>query len=195
VRLEVDVRRAQLIALGLEAFGSQPYDAVSIDDVAQRAGISKGLLYHYFPTKRDFYIASLHEAARQLLAKTEPDASLEPLERLDACLESYLRFVEEHATTYVALLRGGVGSDTDVAEIIADTRSRFVDRLLEGVGVARPPAMLRTMLRGWVGFVEVASLDWAEHRDIRREALREMMVGVVQDALAKLIAAGAVKLR
>src|SRR4051812_45882941 len=71
-RLDVDERRAQLLSLGLERFSERSYDEVSIDDLARAAGISKGLLYHYFPTKRDFYIAALAQAAEQLLAATDP---------------------------------------------------------------------------------------------------------------------------
>src|SRR5690242_4164925 len=69
VRLDVDERRAQLVALGLAEFGTRTYDDVSIDLIAQAAGISKGLLYHYFPTKRAFYVACVREAAARLLAR------------------------------------------------------------------------------------------------------------------------------
>src|SRR5262249_47381912 len=62
VRLDVDARRAQLVDLGLTEFGTRTYDEVSIDRIAQMAGISKGLLYHYFPTKRAFYVACVREA-------------------------------------------------------------------------------------------------------------------------------------
>src|SRR3954447_20353749 len=69
-RLENDARRAQLLELAQAAFAARSYDEVSIDDVARAAGVSKGLLYHYFPTKRDLYIAGLREAARQLIERT-----------------------------------------------------------------------------------------------------------------------------
>src|SRR5688500_9801794 len=80
-RLDVASRRAQLLARGLTLFSSRAYDEVSMDDVARAVGISKGLLYHYFPTKRDFYVAVLKESATDLLARTdEPDVP--PVERL-----------------------------------------------------------------------------------------------------------------
>src|SRR5215471_68814 len=106
VRLEVDERRAQLVALGLELFSKRAYDDVSIDDLARVAKVSKGLLYHYFPTKRDFYAATVREPARQLLARTEIDPALPPLERLDKALDAYLDYVEEHGPAFSALLRG-----------------------------------------------------------------------------------------
>src|SRR4051794_34416347 len=83
-RLEVDERRAQLLELGLGLFSARPYDDVAIEDLAAAAGISKGLLYHYFPTKRDFYAAAIGEAARRLLDATIPREEDPPLERLRA---------------------------------------------------------------------------------------------------------------
>src|SRR5213595_2920894 len=68
-RLDNDERRAQLLALGRAAFASSAYDAVSIDELAKRAKLSKGLFYYYFPTKRDLYIAGLRETAQELVDK------------------------------------------------------------------------------------------------------------------------------
>src|SRR5258706_14546667 len=86
VRLDVDERRAQLVELGLAHFGERAYDDVSIDAIADAAGISKGLLYHYFPTKRAYYAATVKEAAARLVASTDTDDSAPPLERLHAGL-------------------------------------------------------------------------------------------------------------
>src|SRR5580704_7857927 len=129
-RLEVDARRAQLVRLGIDLFAARSYDDVSIDELARAAGVSKGLLYHYFPTKRDFYIATVQEASRQLLELTEAPREMPPLERLRASLDAYLDYVDAHAPAYAALMRGGVGSDPEVARVIDDTRATLCDRLL-----------------------------------------------------------------
>ena len=81
-RLSTDARREQLVALGVEIFSERPFDEVSIDDIAASAGISKGLLYHYFPSKRDFYVAVVRHSADEMQAVTETDPDLAPLERL-----------------------------------------------------------------------------------------------------------------
>ena len=78
-RLSTDARRQQLVALGGEMFSERPFDDVSIDDIAAAAGISKGLLYHYFPSKRDFYIAVVRHSADEMEAITETDPRLAPL--------------------------------------------------------------------------------------------------------------------
>jgi AcrR family transcriptional regulator len=193
-RLSTDARREQLVALGIDIFSERPFDEVSIDDIAAAAGISKGLLYHYFPSKRDFYVAVIRSAADKMQALTEPDPELAPRERLAAALERYLEYVETHARGYATVLRAGIGSDPAVAHIVEEVRGAMVERLLADLPVAAggdgdaPPA-LRVAVRGWVGFVEAASLDWLEHRELARADLRDMLVAALGGAVSA--AAGA----
>lgn len=182
-RLEVDARRAQLVELGLVLFSERSYDEVSIDDLARAAGISKGLLYHYFPTKRDFYVAAIREAARRLLDSTLMSEELPPLERLRAGLEAYLAYVERHGPAYSALLRGGIGSDPEIAGIVEATRGTFLERLLEGVPGAPRGPLLRAALLGFIGFVEQMSLDWVERRDLDRGTVRDYLAELLPRAL------------
>ena len=178
-RLILDERRAKLIALGLDLFSSRAYDEVHIAELARVAGISKGLLYHYFPTKRDFYIAALRVAADRLLQQTQLDPSLPPLLRLRTGLHRYLGYVEHFGTSFLALMRGGVGADPTFAVIIEDTRLEYMGRLITGLALtpdALPP-ILRTALRGWIGSVEAASLDWVQHHDIPADILVDFLVG------------------
>ncbi len=186
-RLDTDERRAQLLELAQAAFANRSYDEVSIDDLARAAGVSKGLLYHYFPTKRDLYIAGLREAARQLMERTLiTSTDLTPIERIRAGLDAYLDYATEHAHAYTALLRGGIGSDPEVAAVIEDTRVAYVERMLEGaegsplpMPAGRTP-VLRLALRGWVGFVEHTSLDWVvDPRGVSQRQLRDLLVDVM----------------
>src|SRR3954454_8250004 len=101
-RLARDERRDQLIRMGVELLGRRPYDQISITQLAQAAGISKGLLYHYFATKSDFVVAVLRQSRGQLEQRLTFDPSLEPAARLDAGLETFLNFVEEHAAGFKA---------------------------------------------------------------------------------------------
>jgi AcrR family transcriptional regulator len=188
-RLSTDARRGQLVALGIDIFSDRPFDEVSIDDIAAAAGISKGLLYHYFPSKRDFYVAVIRSAADEMQALTEPDPDLAPRDRLAAALERYLEYVETHARGYATVLRAGIGSDPAVADIVEEVRGAMVDRLLADLPLAtggdpEPPPALRVAVRGWVGFVEAASLDWLEHRGLSRAALGEMLVAALGGAVS-----------
>ena len=178
-RLEVDERRAQLVTLGIDLFAARAYDEVSIDELARAAGISKGLLYHYFPTKRDFYIATVQEASRQLLDLTATSTELPPLDRLRGGLDAYLDYVDAHALAYAALMRGGVGSDPEVSRIIDDTRAKMCDRLLLELPDVTPTPLIRTAVRGWLGFCEATSLDWIERRAVGRHQIRDLMFEVL----------------
>lgn len=183
-RLELDVRRAQLLELGVRFFSESPYDQVSIDAIARAAGISKGLLYHYFPTKRDFYVAALRGAAQHLIDTTTASSpETPPLQRLQIGLDSYLSYVEQRGAAYTAVLRGGIGSDPEVAAIVEGTRRRFFDRLLEGIHNDCPPPPIRTALRGWIGMVEAVSLDWLENKDLAIPALRELLIAMLLASL------------
>ncbi len=184
-RLDVDERRAQLLALGLAMFSERSYDEVSIDDLARAAGVSKGLLYHYFPTKRDLYVAALGHAAGRLLDETTLDRAAPPDERLRRGLETYLDFVAQHGKAYVALMRGGIGSDPEVAAIVEQTRSTFAARILEDVPHEIDKPLVRIALRGWIGFVEATSLDWVKDRAVSRDALVALLSAVLFDAVGR----------
>jgi AcrR family transcriptional regulator len=183
-RLPTDERRAQLLKLGRSLFGQRPYDEISIDDIAERLGISKGLLYHYFPSKRRFYVESLRAAAEELERLTEPRATGPSPEGLRASLDAFLDYVEQHATGYRALLRGGVGHDRQVAAILDGVRQTIADRIVRVLGIGRPPPLVRLALRGWIGFVEAASLDWVEQHDLPRVGLRELLAETLAYALS-----------
>lgn len=172
-RLSVADRRRQLLDLGLQAFAGRSYDAVSIDEIAEQAGISRSLLFHYFASKHDYYVAVLGRAAEALLEQTVTPGDGLPAERLEAGLHAYFRFVDQHAGTYATLLRGGVGFDPVVQELVEATRRRFVDTIREHIEPliavvpgGADPARLRAALRGWIGLVEALALDWIEHRDL-----------------------------
>ncbi len=183
VRLDNDARRAQLLQLARRTFAGRAYDEVSIDDLAREAKISKGLLYHYFPTKRDLYVAGLREIADELVERVATiPAALTPQERVRAGLEAYLEHITLHQRAFVSLMRGGIGSDPEVAGVVEGVRTRLADRFLDGspfAPVLRGEPRFETALRGWIGFVEGASIDWCAHPRMTRDALREMLAQVL----------------
>ena len=177
-RLDLDARRRQLVGIGLDLFSDRAYDEIAIDDIAAQAGISKGLLYHYFPSKRDFYVEVIREAARDLRERTEPDGTLPPIDRLSESLDAYLRHVEEHARGHATLLRGGIGSDPEVRAIVDENRAVFALRIIDAMveqGAEATPAV-RLAVRGWIGFVEAVSLDWVERGEVTRPEVLALLV-------------------
>jgi len=175
-RLELDERRAQLLSLALAAFSTKSYDDVSIDELAQAAGVSKGLLYHYFPSKRDLYLTTVREAAEQLMARIVPDPSLGPLEQVSRGVDAYLLYVHDNADAYLSLMQSGIGRDQEVYAIVEHTRHEFVNVVFERAGQALLNPLQRTLVRGWVGMVEAASLDWLKTESVGREELTRLLV-------------------
>ena len=177
-RLDTDARREQLLDLGLTLFGSRSYEDVAIADIATEAGISRGLLYHYFGGKRDFYVAVVERAAQRLLQALEEPMSRPQAERGRAGIEAYLAYVEAHDNAFVALVRGGLGADARVHEILENTRDAIASRMLESLGLDEPRPAFRLAARTAIGAVETASLEWLSQREQGVAVPREHLITV-----------------
>lgn len=154
-RMASDARREQLLAAGLELFSSTPYDAVSVDDIAAAIGSSRGLLYHYFGSKRGFYIEVLEASAAELVEVLRPVAGAERPTAFAQGLRRALQWIREHEAGYLAVLSGGIGTDPEVATVMAGVRDAIADLVLGTIEIdhdARPLALAH--VRGWVGYVE-----------------------------------------
>ena len=182
-RMQVDVRRRQLLELGADLFARHSFAELSMARIAREAGISKALLYHYFPTKRDFFLATLLEAAEEVRRRTEPDPALSPGEALAGSLDAFLGWIEENETAYRKLLESA-GSVPEVRALIDEVRDRTSARILDGLGAGDdPPPRVRAAVRGWLWFMDGAILDWFEHRDLSRTELRDFLLGSLAGAL------------
>jgi AcrR family transcriptional regulator len=182
-RMQVDERRRQLLELGADLFARHSFRELSMTRIAREAGISKALLYHYFPTKRDFFLATLHEAAEEVRRRTEPDPDLPAGEALAGSLDAFLGWIEENETAYRKLMESA-GSVPEVGALIDEVRDRTSNRIVAGLGAgADPPPRVRAAARGWLWFMDGAILDWLEHRDLTRAELRDFLLGSLAGAL------------
>jgi AcrR family transcriptional regulator len=189
-RLPVEERRRRLLELGTELFARHSYDELSMGRIAREAGISKPLLYHYFPGKRAFFVATLQQAAAEVAARTEPDPDLAPGEALAGSLDGFLGWIEENALAYRKLMRSAA-SVPEVRELIDEVRDATSARIAVALGVDDAPAG-RAAVRGWLWFIDGAVLDWLEHRDLDRAELRELLLGTLDGAL-RATGAGALR--
>ncbi len=181
-RLDVDERRRQLLERGAELFTSHRYDELSMSRIAAEVGISKSLLYHYFPSKQAFFEATLSAWAEELRARTEPDPELPPLEQLTASLDGFLSLVEENSVAYRNLLSSATGVPA-IRDLVAEVRRQTAERILTGIYPDDVPPKARIAVSGWLWFMDGACLDWIEHGDVIREELRDLLLGVLMDAL------------
>ncbi|HEV2791127.1 MAG TPA: TetR/AcrR family transcriptional regulator [Solirubrobacterales bacterium] len=186
-RLDVDERRRQLLERGAELFTSHRYDELSMSKIAKEVGISKALLYHYFPSKQAYFEETLSAWAEQLRERTEPDPELPPVEQLTGSLDAFLALVEENAVAYKNLMQSAAGV-TEIRELIEEVRRRTAQRILDGLYPDGAPPKARTAVSGWLWFMDGACLNWIEHRDIGRDELRDLLLGVL---MGSLVAAGA----
>ncbi|MFE3517250.1 TetR/AcrR family transcriptional regulator [Streptomyces sp. NPDC059166] len=188
-RMGVEERRAQLIDVALELFSSRSPDEVSVDEIAAAAGISRPLVYHYFPGKRSLYEAALRRAAHDLAGRFA-QAHEGPLgARLLRVMRRYFDFVEEHGPGFSALMRGGPRGGSSTADVLADeVRQVAYGQILAHLGVASPPARLELVVRSWVSLAESTALLWLDGKRVPR---RELELQLVHDfaALASVSAA------
>ncbi len=181
-RLEVEERRRQLLQSGAELFTRFSYDELSMRKIAREAGISKALLYHYFPSKQAFFQATLAQAAEELRAQTEPNPELPPLEQLTGSLDAFLKLIDENSLAYSKLMQSAT-SVPEVRELVNNVRTMTAQRILGGLFDGEPPAKARIAVHGWLWFMDGACLDWIEHRDLPREELRDQLLGTLLGAL------------
>ncbi len=173
----VEERRQQLIGVALELFSRRSPDDVSIDEIASAAGISRPLVYHYFPGKLSLYEAALSRAADDLASRfVEPREG--PLgARLVRVMGRYFDFVDEHGPGFSALMRGGpaVGSSTTNA-LIDSVRQAAYEQILSHMGAVDPPARLELVVRSWISLAESTALLWLDGRRVPRAGLETQLV-------------------
>ena len=183
-RLNPAARRAQLVELGLEMLSARSLDDLAIDDIAVAAGISRGLLFHYFPTKRDFHVAVARAAAQDLLDRTDIRTGPSMIAVLRANVEAFVDHLTENRDAYVAFIRGSAGGDPELLAVYEDTRTAFTDRVIAAMGLPeRKSPRLRPAVRGWVAFTEEVTVDWLAQSDLTRAEV----VDLLDEALVALV--------
>lgn len=173
-------RRDQLINHGLRMLDDRALDQVSVEEVAEAAGVSRALLFHYFESKQDFLVALTTELSRRMLECTEPDLELgDPIAITKASLAAYVDYVSANRSAYLAILQGTAASDPAMRKVAEDTRTVMTERILrlaERIELHRTP-LIELAVRGWVTFSEQVTVRWLQDE-----------AGVSRDALIELIA-------
>ena len=175
-RLQVDERRRQLIEVGSALFAEHAFEEISMRQIAEAAGISKALLYHYFPSKTELFKAAVEEHATELQQLIEPGGSSDPFQELSNRLDAYLAWIEANARTWSKLMQSAT-TLPEARTIVEGFRAQTLERILARLTTNRAPRpALRTALNGWLGYVDAAILDWIDHHDLQREQLRDLLL-------------------
>jgi AcrR family transcriptional regulator len=178
-RLSPEQRREQLLDLGVRLLAHRSLDELSIDLLAEEAGISRGLLYHYFGNKHAFHEAVVRRAADDLIEQTAPPAEGEPMDRMLTSLAAYLDYVVANHEGYLSLVKAAQGGNETLREIYEEARSALNSRIFredaQGDVIPDTPAN-RLVVRGWSAMVEELVLSWiADPRGITRDELLAIM--------------------
>jgi AcrR family transcriptional regulator len=196
IRMTPDDRREQLLGLGVHLLATRSLDELSIDVLAEEAGISRGLLYHYFGNKQDFHRAVVRRAADDLIRVTAPVPAGEPLERLARSLEAYVDYVAANYEGYASLVRGAASGNEDLRQIYEEARAALTDRIFEvadrdhdggvlGVFTTEDTPAVRLMVRGWSALAEEVVLAWVhDHGGVSKEQLLGMLAAALPGVLS-----------
>ena len=177
VRLSPDERREQLLELGVQMLATRTLDELSVEVLAEQAGISRGLLFHYFKNKQQFHREVVRRAAADLLEVTEPDASLPVTDQLSSSMAAYVDYVANHYHSYVSLVRGAASGDDQLREIADDTRTALTRRITQNLGtlgMRRTPAA-QLAARGWTAYAEELVVTWVAEPPVSRDELIRML--------------------
>ena len=152
-------------------------------DIARAAGVSKPLLYHYFPSKIDLFKAAVAEKAAELQRVIQPSGEGSPFEQLSSTLDAYLAWIEANALTWSKLVQSAAALP-EARDLVEGFRQRTMDMALARLTRNDTPRpALRTAIRGWLGYMDAAILDWTEAKDLTVGQLRDLLLAAFGAAL------------
>jgi AcrR family transcriptional regulator len=186
-RMSRDDRRRQLLGIGLSKLVEKPIQDLSLDEVAAEAGISRGLLFHYFPTKRDFHRACIEAAGRRILRNTRADDSLAPDAQVAEMVRLFVEQIDRRRDFYLSLVHGTGSADVSLVEVYDAIWAEATDRVVAALGVAPEQARV---VHAWWAYVEDHALTWSAEPPARRTTSEAALVAHCTDALAALLAVG-----
>jgi AcrR family transcriptional regulator len=182
-RLDPDSRRGELLDVGAELFAERPYDAVRMDEVAERAAVSRALLYRYFRSKRDLFAAIYRRAATRLIAETEIEPTVSLTRLVSAGLDAHIDFFAANRLTVLTANRT-LSGDPIIQAIINDELAVLRRRMLDASGASgHQRDVASAALQAWLAFVRAICLDWLENGAVSRTEVRDVCLRTLRAAL------------
>lgn len=180
-RMTESDRRHALLEYGSTLFAETPVDTIAMTAIAQGAGCSKALLYHYFGSRRGYYTAVLDRIAGQLISAMQPEAGLSFEAAFEGSLQRFLRFVQAQPAGYRLMVQASGGVDQEAHAVLLRGRSAALGFLRAQLGAPLDaPALVGIALHGWVSFAEASALHWVEGGF---EVSEDTMVELLREAL------------
>lgn len=174
-------RREQLVDIGLDLLENRPIHELALDEVAAVAGVSRTLVFHYFPSKSDYYAAVVQSAGERLLTVTPGEETSDVEVRIRNMVRGFLKLVSRKRGAYVALVRGASGGDPKVLSLLDDLRSQLVVRWLDAAGWHTRDRLADLAVRGWLGALEEVALSLDGSGVARESAVELLASGLLAD--------------
>ncbi|MEU7868063.1 TetR/AcrR family transcriptional regulator [Dactylosporangium sp. NPDC049140] len=164
VRLPRSARRKQLLAAAQQVFVAQGYHAAAMDDIAERAGVSKPVLYQHFPGKLELYLALLdtHCDAMVSRVRSAMEATTDNKDRVRGAIQAYFDFIDHESEAFRLVFESDLRNDPAVRERVDRVETGCIaaitDTIMADTGVSRARAEL--LASGLVGAAEIAARFW-----------------------------------
>lgn len=182
--MSVDARRTQMLDIGISLLATQPVEDISIDEVIAKAEVSRALFYHYFESKRDFFLQTVVRASESVAEVTTPDPNVPLALQLENAIDAYLDFVSAHTQQYRAVYQSINSGDPDIQKIIKASQTNQERRILEALsGTVEPTELVKVAVHGWLAFLISSCMAWLETGKPDREELRDLCKDVLIAAI------------
>lgn len=183
-RLTPEQRRDELMDAGAQLFGERAFDDIAMEDIAAHAQVSRALMYHYFPTKGDFFAAIWKRAHDRLLAEATIDPARSVRDGVAVALAAHLDFYRAHVPLVFIANRSAVANDPAVRGPVAEDLTAICDRILDAcAATGHRRDLASAALAGWIAFIREVAIEWLLHQRISRDEALELAMATL-DATA-----------
>jgi len=179
-RLPRSARRTQLLGAAREVFVAQGYHAAAMDDIAERAGVSKPVLYQHFPGKRELYLALLDQHTEELLAAVRHAlaSTTANKQRVAATMAAYFEFIDQESSSFKLVFESDLTSDEEVRRLVDRVSNgcaqMFAEVIQEDTGLPRAEAELLAV--ALAGMAHVCARYWLQTgKQVPREAVDRLI--------------------
>lgn len=177
-RLDYDERRAQILDAARKLFTKRRYSSVSMKDIADEAGVARGLLHHYFGSKHDLYLEVTREMLR--LPTIPVPEGVTDANLWGRSVDAWLDMIEANRDSWLAAMRAGeTGDDPDMREVLDEASELVAERVLEALGLADRSPAVRAVVRSYGGLAQEATREWLERGRLTRDQVRVLLVGTM----------------
>ena len=179
-------RRERLLAAGRDAFGRQPYDEVSLTDVAKDAGVAHGLPFHYFSNKRGFFVEVVRSIAGEMRVVHSQTRELPPAAAVREAFHRHIDYFSARPHTLLGPIRSNLVADPRVREVFDEARWDGALSVLGMVGIEEPTPAIQLIMRAWLAYHDDVLSRWLVGAEFDRERIVELLFASFVSALSSV---------